>query len=222
MTTLQIIVMSCAYAVVLAAVIYFTRATSRRVAGALAGGAAAGCWGLGAIIVGEEIGLWRDFLPSAHSLWVLFYFGLAIPLSPIYLITWRAARRFGWRGLGMCLIVAGVVGPPRDYLYAGDVPGVGRVRAGRGSSPGRCRDVCRPRGIGACGDAARQRSRARKPVGAPAFGRLTGHGRTHDHRERFLDAAARLRAPAARFLAVRRIRRDRVHRDGQALTEEID
>ena len=130
MTTLQIIVMSCAYAVVLAAVIYFTRATSRRVAGALAGGAAAGCWGLGAIIVGEEIGLWRDFLPSAHSLWVLFYFGLAISLSPIYLITWRAARRFGWRGLGMCLIVTGVVGPPRDYLYVATYPAWGAFAQG--------------------------------------------------------------------------------------------
>ena len=130
MTTLQIIVMSCAYAVVLAAVIYFTRATSRRVAGALAGGAAAGCWGLGAIIAGEAIGLWRDFLPSAHSLWVLFYLGLAISLSPIYLITWRAARRFGWRGLGMCLIVAGVVGPPRDYLYVAMYPAWGAFAQG--------------------------------------------------------------------------------------------
>jgi len=130
MTTRQIIVVSCAYAVVLAAVIYFTRATSRRVAGALAGGAAAGCWGLGAIIAGEAIGLWRDFLPSAHSLWVLFYLGLAISLSPIYLITWRAARRFGWRGLGVCLIVAGVVGPPRDYLYVATYPAWGAFAQG--------------------------------------------------------------------------------------------
>ena len=130
MTTRQIIVMSCAYAIVLAAVIYFTRATSRRVAGALAGGAAAGCWGLGAIIAGEAIGLWRDFLPSAHSLWVLFYLGLAISLSPIYLITWRAARRFGWRGLGVCLIVAGVVGPPRDYLYVATYPAWGAFAQG--------------------------------------------------------------------------------------------
>jgi hypothetical protein len=49
-----------------------------------------------------------------------------------------------------------------------DVPGVGSVRAGRGSSPGRCRDVCRHRRTGACGHAAGQRSRARKPAGAPA------------------------------------------------------
>ena len=40
MTTQAIVVMLCGYAVALAAVIYFTRATMRRVMGALAGGAA--------------------------------------------------------------------------------------------------------------------------------------------------------------------------------------
>jgi len=130
MTTLQIAVMTCGYALALVAVIYFTRATSRRVAGALAGGAVAGGWGLGAIIAGEALGLWRDFLPHRHRLWVLFYFGLAVSLSPIYLITWRLARRFGWVGLAVCLIVAGVVGPPRDYLYVAAFPEWGAFASG--------------------------------------------------------------------------------------------
>jgi hypothetical protein len=130
MTTLQIIVMTGAYAVALAAAIYFTRATSRRVVGALAGGGAAGCWGLGAIIVGEAIGLWRNFLPSTPGLRVLFYLGLAVSLSPIYLITWRVARRFGWRGVAVCLIVVGVVGPPRDYLYLATYPEWGAFAQG--------------------------------------------------------------------------------------------
>jgi hypothetical protein len=130
MTTLQIILMTCGYALALAAAIYFTRATSRRVAGALAGGAAAGCWGLGAIMAGEAFGLWRDFLPSRHSMWVLFYFGLAVSLSPIYLITWRVARRFGLLGLAVCLVVVGVVGPPRDYLYLATYPEWGTFSSG--------------------------------------------------------------------------------------------
>lgn len=130
MTTPQIIVMTCAYAVALAAAIYFSRATARRVAGALAGGAAAGCWGLCAILIGEAIGVWRDFLPATHAVWVLFYLGLAISLSPIYLITWRVARRFGVRGLAVCLIVAGVVGPPRDYLYVATYPEWGAFAEG--------------------------------------------------------------------------------------------
>jgi hypothetical protein len=130
MTTLQITAMTCGYAVALAAAIYFTRATSRRVVGALAGGAAAGCWGLGAIIAGEALGLWRDFLPSRHSVWVLFYFGLAVSLSPIYLVTWRVARRFGWLGVAVCLVIVGVVGPPRDYFYVATYPEWGAFSSG--------------------------------------------------------------------------------------------
>lgn len=122
MTTLQIIVMTCAYSVALAAAIYFTRAPSRRVMGALAGGAAAGCLGLGAIVLGEALGMWRVPLPSTLGVLLLFYLGFAISCSPIYLITRRVAGRFGWRGLAVCLIVVGVIGPPRDYLYAAIYP----------------------------------------------------------------------------------------------------
>ena len=122
MTTLQIIVMTCAYAVALVAAIYFTRAPSRRVMGALAGGAAAGGLGLGAIVLGEALGVWRVSLPSTPGVLVLFYLGFAISCSPIYLITWRVARRFGRRGLAVCLIVVGVIGPPRDYLFAAVYP----------------------------------------------------------------------------------------------------
>ena len=122
MTTLQIIMFTCAYSVALAAAIYFTRATSRRVVGALAGGAAAAFLGMGAIILGEALGVWRVPLPSTPGVLALFYLGFAISLSPIYLITWRVARRFGWRGLAVCLIVVGAIGPPRDYLYAAIYP----------------------------------------------------------------------------------------------------
>jgi hypothetical protein len=122
MTTQQIIAMTCAYSVALAAAIYFTRATSRRVMGALAGGAAVGCMGLGAITLGEALGLWRVPLPSTPGLLALFYLGFVISCSPFYLITWRVAVRFGWRGLAVCLIVAAVIGPPRDYLIAAKYP----------------------------------------------------------------------------------------------------
>ncbi len=122
MTALQIAVMTCAYAVALAAVIYFTRASSRRIAGALAGGAAASCLGLAAMVLGQVLAVWWISLPSSPAVWSLFFVGLAISLSPIYLITWRVARRFGWRGLTVCLVVVGVIGPPRDYLYAAVYP----------------------------------------------------------------------------------------------------
>jgi len=123
LTTKQLIFVTCAYLVALVAVVYFTRATPRRFVGALGGGAAAGCFGMGAIVAGNASGLWRVpifwtppyFLP-------LFYLGLAISVTPIYLVTWRVARRFGWRGLAMCLVAAAIIGPPRDYLYAAKYP----------------------------------------------------------------------------------------------------
>lgn len=118
MTTLQIILFTCGYLVALAAAVYFTRPSPRRALGALAGGAAAGCLGMGAIVWGQTVRVWRVPLPSTPGGLLLFYLGLAISLSPIYLITWRVARKFGRRGLTVCLIIVGVIGPPRDYLYA--------------------------------------------------------------------------------------------------------
>ena len=122
MTTLQLIVTTCAYAVALAVAIYFTRAPSRRVIGALAGGAAAAGLGLGAIVLGRALGVWRVSLPPTPGMLALFLLAFAVSCAPIYLITWRVARRFGWRGLAVCLIVVGVIGPPRDYLVAAVFP----------------------------------------------------------------------------------------------------
>jgi hypothetical protein len=122
MTPNQIIVVICAYMVALVAVIYFTRATSRRVAGALTGGAVVGFMGMGAIVLGNTLGLWRAPIVWTPYFLALFYLGLSISVTPIYLVTWRVARRFGWRGLAVCLVVVAIIGPPRDYLYAAKYP----------------------------------------------------------------------------------------------------
>lgn len=122
MTTWQLIVVTCAYMVELVAAVYFTRATSRRVVGAFAGGVAVGCFGMGAIVLGNALGLWRVPIFWTPYFLALFYLGFAISVTPIYLVTWRVARRFGWRGLAVCLGVVAVIGPPRDYLIAATFP----------------------------------------------------------------------------------------------------
>ena len=122
MTTNQIIIVTCAYMVALVAVIYFTRATSRRVVGALTGGAVVGFMGMGAIVLGNTLGLWRVPIIWTPYFLALFYLGLSISVTPIYLVTWRVARRFGSRGLAVCLVVVAIIGPPRDYLYAAKYP----------------------------------------------------------------------------------------------------
>jgi hypothetical protein len=122
MRTQEIIVWTCAYLVELGAVIYFTRANARRVVGALAGGASAGLLGMGAVALGESLGWWHIPFASTPFFLPLFYVGLAISLTPIYLVTWRLARRFGWRGLAVFIGIVAVIGPPRDYLIAATFP----------------------------------------------------------------------------------------------------
>ena len=122
MTTRDIILWTFAYLIELGAVIYFTRASARRVGGALVGGAAAGLLGLGAIALCERLGWWHIPFASTLSFLPLFYLGLAISLTPIFLVTWRLARRFGWRGLAVFISIVAVIGPPRDYLIAATFP----------------------------------------------------------------------------------------------------
>ncbi len=123
MTTLEIILITCVYFIALLIVIYFTRATSRRIVGAVAGGAVVGVFGMGAIVLGNALELWRVpiFWTRPYFL-ALFYLALTVSVTPIYLVTWRLARRFGWRGLALFTCIVAIIGPPRDYLYAAKYP----------------------------------------------------------------------------------------------------
>jgi hypothetical protein len=121
-TTQQIILWSCVYLVELLAAIYFTRATARRVVGALIGGAAAGLLSLGAIALCKVLGWWWIPIASTPYFLLLFYVLLSIWPAPVYLVTWRLARRFGWRGLWLFVAGVAVLGPPRDYLIAMKFP----------------------------------------------------------------------------------------------------
>ena len=122
MTTQQIILMSGAYFIALCVVAYFTSANARRVFGALVGGAVVALLALKIVALCEALGWWHIPFLATSSFLPLFYLGLAISCTPIYLITWRVARRFGWRGLAVCVGIVAVIGPPRDYAYAATFP----------------------------------------------------------------------------------------------------
>src|SRR6476660_3735225 len=122
MTTEQLVWVTCGYTFAFLAVVYVTRAATRRALGALVGGAVAAGFFLGVADLGVTTGWWRSPLPSTVGFLALFYVGTAISLSPIYPVTWRVARRFGRRGLVACLVGAAVIGPPRDYLIAAQYP----------------------------------------------------------------------------------------------------
>jgi hypothetical protein len=116
------LLMTGVYLVALVIVIYFTRATAQRVIGALAGGAVVGLMALGSITLGEKLGWWKIPFASTPYFVFILYLGFAITCSPIYIVTWRVARRFGWRGLAVFVAIVAIVGPPRDYLYAATFP----------------------------------------------------------------------------------------------------
>jgi hypothetical protein len=117
MTILQIVLFSAAYLALAAVVITLVRATPRRAAGALAGGAIAGVAGLGVVALGEELGWWHFVMYWEPSYVALMVLGFAVSLWFVFLLSWRIARRFGWRGLAVGLIAVAIIGPPRDYWY---------------------------------------------------------------------------------------------------------
>jgi uncharacterized membrane protein len=116
MTTQQLYLFNCSYLVVSVVVAVLTRATMRRIAGSLAGGGAAGVVALGIIALGERVGWWRMAITWEPYFLTLMLIDFAL-CAFIFLVTWRIARRFGWRGLAVVLVVLAVIGPPRNYWY---------------------------------------------------------------------------------------------------------
>lgn len=120
MTIRQLYLFSGIDLVVLVVVAILTRATLRRIAGAMAGGAAFGVVALGILVLGEKLGWWHFVFNWGPYFLTVMLIGLPLffpLLGFIFLITWRIARRFGWRGLAVVAVAAAVIGPPRDYLY---------------------------------------------------------------------------------------------------------
>ena len=120
MTMQQIFLLaSCVYLAVLVATAYFTRATARRVLGALAGGVAVAVVGFGVELVAQALGFWRYPGDESGRGPLLLYPLLILVFAVLSLIGWRVMRRFGWRGELVFLAVVAVQGTLRDYFEAG-------------------------------------------------------------------------------------------------------
>ena len=85
--------------------------------------------------LGERVGWWHFTITWRPYFLTLMLIDATL-CAFIFLITWRIARRFGWRGLAVVLVAAAVIGPPRDYWYmkrfpewGAYVPGVAPVLA---------------------------------------------------------------------------------------------
>jgi hypothetical protein len=122
MTIQQILVGTVIYAVALAVIVYFTRPTWRRFAGAFVGAVAIvgpGLWGL--VPFGEAMGWWRVPLDPSPAYRPLLFVGATVSTVPIFLVTWRIGRRFGWRGLAVTFAVA-ALGPLREFAVEATFP----------------------------------------------------------------------------------------------------
>jgi hypothetical protein len=122
MTTAQIILMIGFYLALLFTVAYFTRAKMRRILGALAGGAVFGVVALLGIALGEARGWWNVPRAGTSHFQLLLWLGFTISSGSTYLILWRVVRRFGGRGLVVCVVVSTIIGPPRDYWITSMFP----------------------------------------------------------------------------------------------------
>jgi len=129
MTTQQLHLFNALYLVVLIVVAILTRATARRIAGALAGAAVGGVAALGISALGEEVGWWHMAITWEPYFLTVLWIDFAL-CAFLFLITWRIARRFGWRGLAVVVVVAAVLGPMRDYRYMERFPEWGAYAPG--------------------------------------------------------------------------------------------
>jgi hypothetical protein len=117
------------YLVVVVVVAVLTRATARRLAGALAGAAVMYPMGLAIVALGERAGWWHWWFPWEPNF--LTALGInAILCAFVFLITWRIARRFGGWGLAVVALVAAVMGPIRDKGFAERFPEWGSFAPG--------------------------------------------------------------------------------------------
>ena len=129
MTAQQLHLFNAIYLVVLVVVAVLTRATVRRLAGALAGAAAFGVVALGIIALGEKAEWWHMAITWDPYFLALLLLDFTLGAF-IYLLTWRVARRFGSRGLAVVVIVSAVIGPARDYAYMARFPEWGAFAPG--------------------------------------------------------------------------------------------
>lgn len=121
MTLRQVYQFNLLYLILLAFVAVVTRATARRIAGALAGAGVAGIVAIGIVALGEAMKWWH--MTITWKPYFLLNLWIDFTLSGFtFLITWRIARRHGWRGLAVVAVVAALLGPVRDYRYMAMYP----------------------------------------------------------------------------------------------------
>jgi hypothetical protein len=122
--TQTLILASCVYSSLLAAAIYFTGASARRVMGAFAGGVVVAAVGVGVEALAHAQKWWSYPSDDSPIGPLGMYPALVVVFAFLALIGWAIARRWGWRGTAVFLSTLAIVGTLRDYLVAGKLMGL--------------------------------------------------------------------------------------------------
>jgi hypothetical protein len=123
------VVYAAAMALLFCAVAFFTRATARRIAGALCSVAVFTVLSAPIDTVGLRTGLWSypSCIDPPHPP-LLVYVGQALEfVGCIALVGWRVQRRFGPRGVGVLAAAVCTLGTVRDFSVAAALPQVMRM-----------------------------------------------------------------------------------------------
>src|SRR5262245_46818426 len=118
----EIAVFSYVCLLVFAAAAFFTRATWLRLLGATVGGLLFTLAWLLRWRAGYSMGWWRSAFPGTPDPTVLFLHPARLLLMPLFgaallLVSWRIARRFGWLGCALYILLLGANFAVRDRVY---------------------------------------------------------------------------------------------------------
>jgi hypothetical protein len=106
-------------AILFMVIAWFTRATVRRVIGALIGGLPLIPLVMFYDAVAARLGFWRYPLVTSGSAPIAWYISAALFYgAALGLVGWRIIRRFGKQGLIVFLIAFGLFGVSRDFAYS--------------------------------------------------------------------------------------------------------
>ena len=114
--------MCVGYSAIFVVVAILTRARLRRWQGSVVGGFVAGAYAAVAAGIGQAFGYWQISHAGSVSAAAILYVVVAVSCTPIPLLSWRIARKFGRWGLVAMVLCAAVLGPIRDYRVAAAMP----------------------------------------------------------------------------------------------------
>lgn len=117
----QLVLWACLAPAACGSAVFFTRARIRRVAGALTGGMLFGATWVIKLRLDYSMGWWRTrFAETPDPLSLVspaLGLGIGVLGGLVFLISWRVARRFGWVGVAVFIVVASASFTVRDRMY---------------------------------------------------------------------------------------------------------